>query len=194
MWLDAFIPKNKNMQNIGVTGVTGVTPPRKASIHAGFSKNAACDTEENQGVTGVTTPKPVTPVTPCDTYEKSQCHSDITGKTPSKYMDLAEPVTPVTPVTPQKHMKPEIIDTLALFQFELMEQDLAAGHTAEQLRRVNNITWRLMTAKGFTFDEAIKAAAEWVIDNEQRQDETAFVDVLALYSGLHQPANKESTP
>jgi hypothetical protein len=97
-------------------------------------------------------------------------------------------------VANRQNLKSEsIAKSMAPFQFELMEQDLAAGNTADELRRVNNITWRLMTAKGFTFDEAIKAAAEWVIDNEQRQDEAAFADVLELYSGLHQPITKEST-
>ena len=194
MWLDAFIPKNGNMQKPGVTGVTGVTPPCKASIHAGLTENVACDTAKNQGVTGVTGSWLVTPVTPCDTLNKSRCHSDKDVKTPSKYNDLALPVTPVTPVTPQKRIIPKMFDTLALFQFDLMAHDLAAGHSAEQLRRVNNITWRLMTAKGFTFDEAIIAAAEWVIDNEQRQDEAAFVDVLALYNRIKQATTKESTP
>jgi len=157
MWLDAFIPKNGNMQKNGVPGVPGVPLPCPPSKNAGFADMSERNTGKNQGVPGV----------------------------PLQQAG--------TPGTPQKHMTPEMIDTLALFQFELMEQDLAAGHTAEQLRRVNNITWRLMTAKGFTFDEAIKAAAEWVIDNEQRQDEAAFVDVLALYSGPHQPSTKEPT-
>jgi hypothetical protein len=73
---------------------------------------------------------------------------------------------------------------MAPFQFDLMDQDIAAGNTADELRRVNNITWRLVTAKGFTFCEAIKAAAEWVGENEQHQDEAAFVDVLALFKGM----------
>ena len=193
MWLDAFIPKNKNMPNIGVPGVPGVPLPRPPSKNAGFANMPERNTGKNQGVPGVPLQQAGTPGTPRNTLGKTVCSSVQTPLKASIHAGFKVCGTPGTPGTPQKHMTPEIIDTLALFQFELMEQDLAAGHTAEQLRRVNNITWRLMTAKGFTFDEAIKAAAEWVIDNEQRQDETAFADVLALYSGLHQTITKEST-
>ena len=193
MWLDAFIPKNGNMQKNGVPGVPGVPPPRKASIHAGLPEIVVRYTEKNQGVPGVPLAVSGTPGTPRYTVTKTGCTEVATPRKASIHAGFKVCGTPGTPGTPQKHITPEIIDTLALFQFELMEQDLAAGNTAEQLRRVNNITWRLMTAKGFSFDEAIKAAAEWVIDNEQRQDEAAFTDVLALYSGIKQPITKEPT-
>ena len=84
----------------------------------------------------------------------------------------------------------QLFDTLALFRFDLMAQGIAEGNPATQLHRVNNITWRLMTVNGVMFDEAIKAAAEWIIGNEQHQDEAEFIDVLALYNEL----NRKSAP
>lgn len=96
----------------------------------------------------------------------------------------------VTPVTPQKHNKPDNTDgtgsMLALFDMEAVQQEIDAGYPEDLLRRVNNIAWRLITTRGYPFNEAIKAAALWVADNPPHADEAAFVDVMALFKELGQ--------
>lgn len=72
-------------------------------------------------------------------------------------------------------------ETLAQFRFDLVEQAIEEGHPAEELRRVNNIAWRLITARGYQFQEAITTAAQWVVDNPPHRDEAAFIDVMELF-------------
>lgn len=84
-----------------------------------------------------------------------------------------------------KPHKPAIVthitETLAQFRFDLVEQAIEEGHPAEELRRVNNIAWRLITARGYQFQEAITTAAQWVVDNPPHADEAAFIDVMELF-------------
>lgn len=63
------------------------------------------------------------------------------------------------------------------FQFELVEVDPAP----EELMRVNNICYHLVTAKGWTFEEAIVAAAVWVASNPPHSDEAEMTDVHLLW-------------
>lgn len=176
----------------GQGGTTGTS-----SIHAGSSRP---HTIGNGGDTWGQTPSAtfddmkMSPMSP---------YGDIVGGHLKPAWILTVPVVPNVPtkkgmnrndgdmeVDALTPTEAQLFDTLALFRFDLMAQGIAEGNPATQLHRVNNITWRLMTVNGVTFDEAIKAAAEWVIGNEQHQDEAAFVDVLALYNEL----NRKSAP
>lgn len=70
-----------------------------------------------------------------------------------------------------------LTDLLSQFRFDLVEMDVAP----EELRRVNNICYRLVHVGGWQFDEAMTAAATWVINNPPHNDEKAFIDVLNLW-------------
>jgi hypothetical protein len=65
-----------------------------------------------------------------------------------------------------------------------VQSDIDSGYPADDLHRVNNIAWRLMTTRGYLFDEAITAAALWVSDNPAHADETTFIDVMALFKEI----------
>ncbi len=190
MWLDAFKPKPRNIQNIGVTGVTGVTSPRKANEYGALAVDHGCNTSINQGVTGVTDKYCVAPVTPCSTVSKTRCCSATPPHKPNARAGFSDTVAPVTPVTPEKHNKPDNADgtgsMLASFDMEAVQQEIDAGYPEDLLRRVNNIAWRLITTRGYPFNEAIKAAALWVADNPPHADEAAFVDVMAMFKELGQ--------
>lgn len=88
-----------------------------------------------------------------------------------------------------KPHKPAIVthitETLAQFRFDLVGQEIEAGYPVEELRRVNNIAWRLITARGFQFQEAITTAAQWVVDHPPHADEAAFIDVMELFKRNH---------
>ncbi len=181
MWLDAFIPKNRNMLNIGVLGVPGVPLPSKPNEYVGLAGTPSRNTAKSQGVPGVPLQQAGTPGTPRNTAEKTCCSSVPPPHKPNEYVGLAICGTPGTPGTPQKHLSAENAETLAQFCFDLVEQEIEAGYPVEELRRVNNIAWRLITARGFQFQEAITAAAQWVVDNPPHRDEAAFVDVMELF-------------
>lgn len=51
------------------------------------------------------------------------------------------------------------------------------------ISRINNICYRLVTVNGREFEEAMTAAAVWVVNNPEHPDERHFIDVLALYRG-----------
>jgi hypothetical protein len=74
--------------------------------------------------------------------------------------------------------------SFAQFRFDLVQSDIDSGYPADDLHRVNNIAWRLMTTRGYLFDEAITAAALWVSDNPAHADETTFIDVMALFKEI----------
>lgn len=191
MWLDAFIrPNSTNMQKTGVSGVSGVSAPRKANEYKGLAEMTPTDTglkSRCQSVSAVSVHiNRLTPLTPTDTAIKTGCQSDEAPRKVNEYKGLANRLTPLTPLTPEKHHVLEISDVLQLFRFDLVQQEIEDGYPADELRRVNNIAWRLMTAQGFGFDEAIKAAAEWVISSPAHQDESALIDVMGLFKGLMQ--------
>jgi hypothetical protein len=191
MWLDAFKPKFQNMQKIGVTGVTGVTP-RENSINTRTYINSPSVTPENvTGVTGVTGRvicQCVTPVTPCDTGIESMCHRVKTSKKPNEYNDLDKSVTPVTPVTPQKHYNlrdnQELIEVLKLFEFDRISQANIDDEYMRQIDRVNNMAWEFMVWDGMEFMDAIKAASEIVTGCPVAVCESAYVDAKNLFKRL----------
>lgn len=84
---------------------------------------------------------------------------------------------------PAKQKLP-LADTLALFRFDLVQQEIADGHPADELNRVNNMAFELMQADGMAFDEAIKLAGEIVAHGRIAACEAAYVDVMALFKRL----------
>jgi hypothetical protein len=80
--------------------------------------------------------------------------------------------------------KSSLADTLALFRFDLVQQEIEDGHPADELHRVNNMAWEFMQADGMTFDEAMKRASEITICTQVAACEAAYVDVMALFKRL----------
>ncbi len=192
MWLDAFKPKARDMQKSGVSGVSSVSHGAKPiGIWAG-GYSARLTPGKVAGVSGVSQSERMQSADTPDTdghHDKNRCQSMGNGFKPSNHAGFDGALTPLTPLTPQKHHEPENSDVTASFdkfRFDLVQSDIDSGYPADGLHRVNNIAWRLMTTRGYLFDEAIKAAALWVSDNPPHADEAAFVDVMALFREIGQ--------
>jgi hypothetical protein len=190
MWLDAFKPKARDMQKSGVSGVSGVSHGTKPiGIRAG-GYSTPLTPGKVAGVSGVSQREKMPSADTTDTdghHDKIRCQSMASGFKPSNYAGFDGALTPLTPLTPQKHYEPEnseLAGSLCQFRFDLVQSDIDAGYPADDLHRVNNIAWRLMTTRGYLFDEAIKAAALWVSDNPPHADEAAFIDVMALFKEI----------
>lgn len=83
-----------------------------------------------------------------------------------------------------EHLRPfkqiiveHLTDMLSQFRFDLVEKDI----DPDELRRVNNICYRLVHVCGWQFEEAMTAAATWAINNPPHPDEKDFIDVLNLW-------------
>ena len=193
MWLDAFIkPNSADMQKPGVSGVSGVSAPRKLNEYKGLAGMTQTDTGKKpkcQSVSAVSeqinTSSRLTRLTPTDTATKSTHHDSETHRKPNEYKGLANRLTPLTRLTPQNHDARDITenskDALALFRFDLVQQEIEDGHPAEELHRVNNMAWEFMQADGMAFDEAITKAAEIVAKCAAVECEAAYADVMALF-------------
>lgn len=137
MWLDAFIPKNRNMLNIGVPGVPGVPPPSKPNEYMGLAGTPSRNTEKNQGVPGVPLQQTGTPGTPGNTAVKTRCSSVPPPSKPNEYMGLAICGTPGTPGTPQKHLSAENKSDAADLIRDFMEMDGMALAEAQAMAAVS---------------------------------------------------------
>ncbi len=65
---------------------------------------------------------------------------------------------------------------LAQFQFGLVEQDIADGAPADELRRVNALCWHLVQADGLAIDDAMRVAADTVVSCPPAECEKAYDD------------------
>ena len=107
-----------------------------------------------------------------------------------KYKTPAPTVATVAGVAVAKLSKTEITkpqdqtEQLALFRFDLMQDEIAAGQSDDELQRVNNMAWEFMQADGMAFDEAVTIAAQIVIDGQKAACEAAYIDVMALFKRL----------
>lgn len=70
---------------------------------------------------------------------------------------------------------------LLAFRFDLVEQEIADGAPAEELRRTNNLCWHLMLADGLAFDEAMRIAADIVVSCPPAPFEAGYDDVWVLW-------------
>lgn len=172
------------MQTNGGAGGTNGTPPCKPNEYKDFTVPPAHSTAIGQDGTNGTEIYLVPPGPLCSTATKTNSNTDALPRKPNEHLGLAIPVPLVPPDPPQIHVKSEnevgTGDVLARFRFDLVQRDIASGFPGEDLRRVNNIAYRLIMARGFQFEEAIAEAGRWVADNPPRSDEAAFVDVMAL--------------
>ena len=82
--------------------------------------------------------------------------------------------------------KSSLADTLALFRFDLVQQEIEDGHPADELHRVCNMAWEFMQADGMNFADAMKLASEITISTQVAACEAAYVDVMALFKRLRE--------
>jgi hypothetical protein len=122
--------------------------------------------------------------------DKSGHRSVEMAEKASVHARLGDSLTRLTPLTPQKRDTPEINanpdESLGLFRFDLVQADIDAGYPAVELRRANNLAWRLISGMGYPFDEAMAAAAQWVANNPAHPDEAACLDVMQLFKRIAQ--------
>ena len=65
---------------------------------------------------------------------------------------------------------------LLAFKFDLVEQEIAEGASAEELRRANNLCWHLMQADALEFDEAMAIAVDIVVSYPPAECEAGYND------------------
>ena len=82
--------------------------------------------------------------------------------------------------------KSSLADTLGLFRFDLVQQEIEDGHPADELHRVCNMAWEHMQADGMSFTDAMKLASEIAISTQVAACEAAYVDVMALFKRLRE--------
>ena len=90
-------------------------------------------------------------------------------------------VAGVAVAKPQNLKSANLLQSLAQFEFDLMQDDIDAGYPVEELNRVNNMAWEFMQVDRMTFDKAIKLAAEIVVHGQVEACEAAYEDVQALW-------------
>lgn len=86
--------------------------------------------------------------------------------------------------------KSSLADMLALFRFDLVQQEIEDGLPADELHRVNNMAWEFMQADGMNFNEAIKKAGQIVANCQITACETAYLDVMALFKRMSKNNSK----
>lgn len=77
-----------------------------------------------------------------------------------------------------------VMQSLAHFNFDLMQADIDAGYPADELHRINNMAWEFMQVDRMAFDEAIKLAAEIVVFGQVTACEAAYENVQALFNRM----------
>jgi hypothetical protein len=111
--------------------------------------------------------------------------------------------TPATPATHKRGSRPTVATvavvavtklpnfkalfnarSLDQFRFDLVQSDIDSGYPADDTHRVNNMAWEFMQADQMAFDEAIKLAAEIIVNGKWSACERAYVDVLTLFMRL----------
>ena len=90
-------------------------------------------------------------------------------------------VAGVAVAKPQNLKSEYVLQSLAQFEFDLMQAEIDAGYPVEELNRVNNMAWEFMQVDRMTFNMAIKLAAEIVVHGQVTACESAYEDVQALW-------------
>jgi len=191
MWLDAFKPKSINIHKSGVLSVLSV-PISVSPLNTRVSEHTALKTPQVfRGVPSVLVEFDSfsgTPRTLENTVGHDQCSSTKKPCKLNEYKGLAVSGTPRTPRTPQKHHvqenNQEITKLLDQFQFDLIPDEIESGCSANDVNRLNNMAWEFMQVDGLSFTEAIRLAAEIVIDGRVAACESAYVDVRDLFMRL----------
>lgn len=70
------------------------------------------------------------------------------------------------------------------FKSEEVKADIANGHPAADIHRVNNMAWEFMHQDGLSFQEAIKKAAQIVAECDAAECEKSYEDVMKLWERI----------
>lgn len=100
---------------------------------------------------------------------------------------LANPMGTAAASDPDERRQ-RTVDALRQFRFDLVEANIAAGHPASDIHRVNNMAWAFMQEDGMTFSDAVHAAAQIVATCEAAACEAAYEDVQALWQRIKERA------
>lgn len=94
----------------------------------------------------------------------------------------------VPPVPPKKQIDEidcEVLEeraaALAQFRFDLIDEEIAAGHPSSELHRANNLCWEIMQSDGLPFAQAMEMAAEIVVACPPASCEASYRDVWMLW-------------
>ena len=74
------------------------------------------------------------------------------------------------------------IELNALFRFDLVQQEIAAGHPEAEMRRIHNMAYVFMRDDQLPLGEALQKAAEIVVHCPMAECELAYLDVMNLWS------------
>ena len=74
------------------------------------------------------------------------------------------------------------IELNALFRFDLVRQEIAAGHPEAEMRRIHNMAYVFMRDDQLPLGEALQKAAEIVVHCPMAECELAYLDVMNLWS------------
>ncbi len=78
----------------------------------------------------------------------------------------------------------QLLGDLERFRFDLVEQDIANGASAEELRRLNNLCRYLMQSDALEFDEAMAISAGIVVSCPSAQCEAGYDDPHEIWRRL----------
>lgn len=70
----------------------------------------------------------------------------------------------------------------SLFRFDLVRQEIAAGHPEAEMRRIHNMAYGFMRDDHLPLGEALQIAAQIVIHCPAAECEAAYLDVMNLRS------------
>lgn len=187
MWLDAFKLKPGNISNIGVPGVPCVPMASEPNEYQGAGRMQIRNTEVSQGVPGV-------PQSDARNTRNTTGKNDLPGKCSSRSeysCGFSAGGAPGTRGTPEKQYVQEnkaesIKASLRLFRFDLVQSEIDAGHDADELCCINNMAWDFMQTRHMQFGDAIKMAAEIVVDGQIAVYDAICADVMALFKRLNE--------
>ena len=72
-------------------------------------------------------------------------------------------------------------ELLTQFRFDLVQAEIDGGQPANELNRVNNMAWEFMQVDGMVFEDAIRLAAEIVVNCQVAACEASYADLMAFF-------------
>lgn len=191
MWLDAFKAKSKHARNVGVSGVSCVSPiatPLPTRVSVDWMRVTP---EDIQGVFGVSqiSNNPINDTTDTAGHRGRQmCQPSKTDDRRRLHAGDSHSNTQLTPLTHQKLIAQEIgartMDTLARFRINPVSVARETSSHHDELVGVDNLAWDLMRDHEMEFPEAIRVAAGILAASQVVACEGAYADAIALFKRL----------
>lgn len=119
------------------------------------------------------------------TFATPATHEIFSIHTVAKVADaaVANPSLVKSKFDEQRHI-PTISESLALFRFDLVKQEIAEGYPEAEMRRFHNLAHVLMRDENLPFEDAVKVAAQIVIHCPMAECELTYVDLIELWSEI----------